>query len=292
MNFERSEQLKPILDDLERDDQTFFRNLQQKVLAKSAASGRLWDSSTTVLLFEAFRDELTERAKRVFSEIVRVLDGAYVSDLDVLVEALKSEWSHRMTRVASVASSKIARPQNPDPGLLSETALSEHVESLKPKWFGEIELFCTRLHDTQAPRLFLNAGEVFAGNRAARAIFTAARKSLDIIDTYFGATVFDMLEVSAPTVRIRLISNQADNPTKLAYKQFIQQFNNRTEFRLCDRNTDRLHDRFIVLDGAKALHLGASIKDLGRSDSLIDSAQLDPHKKRFEELWLRAQPVL
>src|SRR5258708_15707642 len=112
MNFERSEQLKPILDDLERDDQTFFRNLQQKVLAKSAASGRLWDSSTTVLLFEAFRDELTERAKRVFSEIVRVLDGAYVSDLDVLVEALKSEWSQRMTRVASVASCQNARRQN------------------------------------------------------------------------------------------------------------------------------------------------------------------------------------
>jgi hypothetical protein len=30
------------------------------------------------------------------------------------------------------------------------------------------------------------------------------------------------------------------------------------------------------------LLLGASIKDLGKSDLLIDAAELDPHKKRFE----------
>lgn len=40
------------------------------------------------------------------------------------------------------------------------------------------------------------------------------------------------------------------------------------------------------------LHLGGSIKDLGKSDSLIDLAQLDLLKQRFEELWLKAQPVV
>jgi hypothetical protein len=177
-----------------------------------------------------------------------------------------------------------------------ENALSKHVENLKPKWFAEIELFCEKLHNDQAPRLFLKAGEVFAGNRAARAIFTGARQSLDIIDTYFGPSVFDMLEVSSPAVRIRLITNRADDATKLdatklAYNLFNRQFNNRAEFRLCDPATHKQHDRFIVIDGARALHLGGSIKDLGKSDSLIDSAELEPHKKRFEELWLRAQPL-
>jgi hypothetical protein len=178
------------------------------------------------------------------------------------------------------------------PSLPGPTALSEHLEKLKPKWFAEIELFCAQLHDSQAPRLFLKAGEVFAGNRAARAIFSGATQSLDIIDTYLGPSVFDMLEVSPASVKIRLISKRADDPTKLAYKLFNQQFDNRAEFRLYDPNTDKLHDRFIVVDGARALHLGGSIKDLGTSDSLIDTAELDPHKKRFEELWPRAQPVV
>lgn len=100
-----------------------------------------------------------------------------------------------------------------------------------------------------------------------------------------------MLEVSPASVRIRLISNRTDDATKLAFHLFNQQFN-RAEFRLCDRNTDRLHDRFIIVDGLRALHLGGSIKDIGTSDSLIDAAELDPHKKRFEELWLKAQPVI
>jgi hypothetical protein len=291
MNFERNEQLKSILDDLERNDQTHFRNLQQKILAKAAASGRTWDSSTAALLCQGFQEELEERARKVFSEIARVLESAYISDFDTLVEALKSEWNRRMAAVASVASSKIVRPRDPDQREPSENALFDYLEGLKPKWIGEIELFCEKLRVTQEPRLFLNAGEVFAANRAARAIFSAARKSLDIIDTYLGPRVFDMLEVSVPSVRIRLITNRADNPTKIAYKTFNQQFKNRSEFRLSDPNTDRLHDRFIVVDGIKALHLGAAIKDLGLSDSIIDSAQLDPHKMRFEQLWLRGQPV-
>src|SRR5260370_38065693 len=120
-------------------------------------------------------------------------------------------------------------------------ALAEHVEKLKTKWFAEIELFCAQLHDSQAPRLFLKAGEVFAGNRAARAIFAAAKQSLDIIDTYFGPQVFDMLEVSPTSVRIRLINNRAGGPAKLAFTLFNQQFNNRAEFRICDRNAIKLH---------------------------------------------------
>ena len=122
------------------------------------------------------------------------------------------------------------------------------------------------MHDRQAPRLFPKAGEVIAGNRAARAIFTAARQAIDIIDTYLGPSVFDMLELTDTTVRIRLISDKSDAATKLAYTLFNQQFNNRSEFRLSDPSTHKQHDRFIVIDGARALHLGGSIKDLGKSD--------------------------
>jgi hypothetical protein len=79
------------------------------------------------------------------------------------------------------------------------------------------------------------------------------------------------------------------NPTKQAYNLLNQQYGKRVEFRRCDAKD--IHDRFIIVDGQSALHVGASIKDLGKSDSLIDSALLDPHKQRFEELWLRGKDV-
>jgi hypothetical protein len=50
----------------------------------------------------------------------------------------------------------------------------------------------------------------------------------------------------------------------------------KVEFRVCDPK--EIHDRFIIVDGQEALHFGAAIKDLGKSDSLIDSALLEPHK--------------
>ena len=97
-----------------------------------------------------------------------------------------------------------------------------------------------------------------------------------------------MLELSPASVRIRLISDKSNNVTKQAYTLFKQQFG-RIEFRLCDPKD--IHDRFIIVDGQKALHAGHSIKDLGGSDTLIDSAELGPHKQRFEDLWLKGQSV-
>jgi hypothetical protein len=79
-------------------------------------------------------------------------------------------------------------------------------------------------------------------------------------------------------------------PTKQAYDLFNRQFGARAEFRRCDPSD--IHDRFIIVDGQLALHVGASIKDLGKSDSLIDSTLLDPQKQRFEELWLKGRVVV
>ena len=146
MNFERSEQLIPILDDLEANDQDLFYGLQQKVLGEKVKLGQEYSLSTVVAVFDAFREQLTERAKKIFSEMVRILDGAYIEDFDNLTEGLKAEWDGRMAATATIASSKTIKSQIADPGLPSETALSEHVEKLKPKWFAEIELFCINLH--------------------------------------------------------------------------------------------------------------------------------------------------
>jgi hypothetical protein len=110
------------------------------------------------------------------------------------------------------------------PNMPSESALSEHVERLKPGWLATADLICENLRVTQTTRLFLKKGEVFAGNRAARAIFESAKKTLDIIDTWFGPKVFDMFEVSEGSVQIRLISDQSKPPTVQAYQDFKKQY--------------------------------------------------------------------
>jgi hypothetical protein len=296
MNFERSDILKQKLDDLSANDSTLFWSLQQKVLGQMSARGMAVSSASVSLVFQAIRDEITQRAQKIVSEISRVLDGASIPNCDELSQQLKAELSRRLdaaTHAGSIefenGTESIRRLLN-HPNMPTRASLMEHTETVKQSSFAEIDLFCQKLQKNQAPSLFLHAGEVFGGNRAARAIFSSATQSLDIIDTYYGPAVFDMLELTLVTVRIRLISDKADSATRTAFRLFNQQYQNRVEFRLCPPKS--IHDRFIIIDGIRALHIGHSIKDLGKSDTLIDQADSASTQKRFDDLWQNSQPVV
>ncbi len=119
--------------------------------------GQEYSPCTVFAVFEAFREQLTERAKKIFSEIQRVIAGTYIEDFDNLTEPLKTEWTGRLELMASVASPEFmtstayirsGMDSQSLPSLPGPTALSEHLEKLKPKWFAEIELFCAQLHDS------------------------------------------------------------------------------------------------------------------------------------------------
>jgi hypothetical protein len=293
MDFERSNILKPILDELAAKDQALFLRMMESILMEFSTTVHEISSREQHMLADAFKEELTKRRDDLLAEMHRVLEGAPVEDFENLRESLSTDLAFRLEAAASLATSQfpsdlVVRETSPYP-VLSVDVISDHLNQIKPRLRAEIDLFSIKLHDSQRPRIFLRAGEVFAGNRAARRIFTAAKQSLDIIDTYLGPEAFDLLEVTQQSVKIRLISDKARPPTKQAYNLFNQQYGKRVEFRLCDPK--EIHDRFIILDDRSALHLGASIKDLGKSDSVIDAAQLEAHSKRFVELWLKAAPV-
>jgi hypothetical protein len=99
--------------------------------------------------------------------------------------------------------------------------------------------------------------------------------------------VFDLLEVSNGFVKIRLISDKVNNPTRQAFQDFNQQYG-RIQFRLCDLKD--IHARYIIVDGRIVLHIGHSLKDLGNSDSGIEAASSEI-LHRFEDVWSNAKVV-
>jgi hypothetical protein len=293
-SFERSDILRPILDHLAVNDAIVLHGLQQKVLGDLTARGHpLMSSAAAQLVFQALRDALTGRAEEILSYIRQVLDGAYVEDCENLDEGLKAELLRRLESFGDLASCELERStQQIRSGLdaqflPSPTAIHEHLNQLQPKLFAEIDLICAKLQDAQSPRVFLKKGEVFGANRALRSIFESARRSIDIIDTYFGPKVFDLLEVSSGSVEIRLISDKADSATKQAYQDFAQQLG-RIQFRLCDLRD--IHARYIIIDAKTVLHIGHSLKDLGKSDSGVDPGSPELIAL-FEELWSTATSV-
>jgi len=295
--------LLPILDKLAANDELKFYGRIQGILGEASSRGMASSTPTVMVIFDGLRGDLEGRSSQILSEISRVLNDAPIEDFDNLVARLKEEWCSRMQAAAAIASKEYARQtafivgQFPSAQLPSGKDVSDLVEKIRPTAFAEIDLFCTKLQDSQRPHLFLKAGEVFAGNRAARGIFTSAKKSLDLVDAYIGPEVFDMLEVTDPAVRIRIIGEQNSQPpkkvipsaaTKQAFHLFNREYGNRVEFRTL---TNTLHDRFIIIDGTVALSVGHSIKDLGKKQSLINAVDPVSAIRDFEQLWRSANRI-
>jgi hypothetical protein len=292
-SFERADILKPLLDHLEINQADVLHNLQQKVLGEMVARGREAGVAAQHAVSQALQDAITTRSEEILSQLHQVFDGAYIEHCENLAEQLKTETLSRLEAMRDAASLELQRSIGPIgssidlQSLPSPTALSEHLVQIEPRLFAQIDLICTKLEATQTQRLFLKKGEVFGGNRALRAIFEAARESIDIIDAYLGPKVFDLLEVSSGSVQIRLITDNLKNSTKQAYQDFAQQFG-RIDFRRCDPKD--IHARYIILDHKTVLHIGHSLQDLGKSDSSIDPASPEVIA-RFEELWSKSTPV-
>jgi SEFIR domain len=168
MNFERSDILQQKLDDLSANDSMLFWSLQQKVLGEMSARGTALSTSSVSLVFQAIRDEITQRAQRIVSEISRVLDGASIADVDDLARQLKAELSRRLDAAAQAGSTAFEngtesiRRQLTHPNMPTRTSIMEHTEAVQKSSFAEVDLFCQKLRQNQVPKLSLHAGEVFA----------------------------------------------------------------------------------------------------------------------------------
>lgn len=238
----------------------------------------------------ALGDELAKRGQHIISEIVRIFEGAQIEDFDALRQKL-----HELCTENLYAATQKANAVLKDRHALTRSYgstfpienLGDQLSSAKAKALLEIDLFCIRLKESQRVHLSLQAGEVFAGNRAARKIFTSATKSLDIIDTYLGPEVFDMLEVTAPSVQIRLLSNRCKVATRQAYFAFQGQCG-RIEFRQIQ---GQLHDRFIIIDSQRCITPGHSIKDLGTKMTVINEIPAAPMVQEFCRLWTQGTAV-
>jgi hypothetical protein len=112
--------------------------------------------------------------------------------------------------------------------------------------------------------------------------------SIDVKDDYlFSArgqskniellAVFEPYVASSLNLRLRLLGSSQDLPRAVTsdVRAFLHQFPNVTiqGYSRSESGDKESHDRFIVIDGEQVFVTGASIKDLGLAQSLIDQIQ-------------------
>ena len=115
------------------------------------------------------------------------------------------------------------------------------------------------------PEEYINSKILFNGQfydaySLIQSIFEKANKEIIIIDNYVDRTILDRLVNKNKDVKVIIYTNK--DKCKLLNRD-IEMFNKQYG-NLNIKYTDKVHDRYIIIDNNKIYHLGASIKDLGK----------------------------
>ena len=134
--------------------------------------------------------------------------------------------------------------------------LEDNVESIAKKVI-EIDL---QIQSAALPNqgVFFD-GQVFDAYVLATRIIRSAEKQIILIDNYIEESTLIHLSKKNHSVNVILLSKALSKSLSLDLAKANHQYGKFEWIRF-----DRSHDRFLIIDGRKVYHLGASLKDLGK----------------------------
>jgi hypothetical protein len=118
--------------------------------------------------------------------------------------------------------------------------------------------------------LFLPPGSQHDAYTFIRQIISQATQEVFIADNYIDSTLLTLLKLARSGITVSVPTYNVPSDFNLECDKFRKQYPMNLAVRL--RSVD-FHDRFLILDGKKAYHLGASIKDAGNKASMIHLIQ-------------------
>src|SRR5438105_2689906 len=130
--------------------------------------------------------------------------------------------------------------------------------------------------------LFFPPGSQYDAYSGIKSIIDLAQDSIMVVDNYVDPTLFTMLAMlDKKNVQTQVLTHNtgqnaaAQEDFNLAAKKFTQQYPN---LPITIRLSADFRDRFLILDGQRRFHIGASIKDAGKKAFLISEVE-DPNNR-------------
>jgi arsenate reductase-like glutaredoxin family protein len=117
-----------------------------------------------------------------------------------------------------------------------------------------------KVFDNYDKNSILFNGQFYDAYTFVQSIFEQAKSEIIIIDNYVDRSILDRLVNKKKNIKVIIYTHKDKN--KLLNKD-IEMFNKQYG-NLIIKYTDKVHDRYIIIDNKKLYHLGASIKDLGK----------------------------
>ena len=120
--------------------------------------------------------------------------------------------------------------------------------------------------------MFFPKGSQWDGHVVLRSVFNEAQHNLTIVDPYTDGTVFQMLAARPlEELRVRILCGVSGPAAVAAEAQrFMAQHPGVT---VEVRQGKDFHDRFVVIDDRSCVHVGASIKDAGKTAFMVNRVE-------------------
>jgi len=208
------------------------------------------------------------------------VDWTLTEEQDSTNEALASDDDR--LRVAFIVASELARR---DLGDDITQALRQIGWELREKSLAAV--------GSSVRELFFPDGSHHDAYVQIRELLKQGVTSIDLIDPYVDGSVLVMLNATAkPNMRLRVLTMKCPKDFGLECQRWQSQNPDKT---LEVRTATVFHDRFLVLDGTRCWHIGASIKDAGNKVFMVSEVE-DPTNRaalieQISKSWVGASPL-
>ena len=118
-------------------------------------------------------------------------------------------------------------------------------------------------------------GQIFDAYAFFQDLIKTAKKEIVLIDGYVDLSVLERLSVKQKNVIVKIFTHPKAELQQIDVDQFNKQYPT-----LHVDYTQKMHDRFMIIDNKELYHIGASLKDLGKAcfafEKIEDSKTLIP----------------
>ena len=149
--------------------------------------------------------------------------------------------------------------------IINNGQIFQEIHNIKNKLSDhdqKFNLVFNQLQKTQTPKFLQKIffdGQIYDAYNLIINLIKKAKFKIIIIDNYIDDTILEMLSKKNPDVEVVILTSTNSNLTNLDISKFNKQYP-----LLNIKNSNKFHDRFIIIDNKFLYHCGASLKDLGK----------------------------
>ena len=104
-------------------------------------------------------------------------------------------------------------------------------------------------------------GQIYDAFEQMKKFVRMAKSELIVIDPYFDDSVLPLIAQKRPGVTVLVVKNSRKNQL---HNVDVAQFNAQYGDTLAVKESDKFHDRFLIIDKSTLVHVGASLNHLGK----------------------------